>query len=398
MALRRPYYVIFFVVVVALAAAAAFSTSNPLARPHTSSSGIPPRLLSSAPKSAIDDYDDFAEFSSSSSSTPYDENEGIVADDHDHDDDDDDPFLSSLQLRVRQVRERSDRLPLMVLDAMLPRQVLRIQIQHPTLKSLMRHRVGMETPTLGMIGTARVSTGRTAPLRAGVEVEIIEMGRSTSGIGPSPHGTVVGIGIGDDDGEEEEEERPWDVSLRASRRFVIEGDVERVDGGWTEARVRYLDSSIEEEGEIRRFSSLSGTDGANDDDDDSSGGGVVVVGDRLSVARAISQSRAFTEPNPRMKDNASLVERWIELARQNERYPGQIDALLRQLGDIPPEHEPTERALWVGALINPLPGMGVAMEIRPALLLSKRAEERVQVALDGILGSIRHMDGTSRMW
>jgi hypothetical protein len=268
----------------------------------------------------------------------------------------------------------------MILDTMLPRQVLRIQIQHPTLKSLMRHRVSMENPTLGMIGMAKISTGQTVPLKAGVEVEIIEMDRSSSG--PSPPGTVVGV-VGDDG-----EERPWDVSLRACRRFVIEGDVERMDGGWTEARVGYLDSSVEEEGEIHRFSSLlSGTDdGANDD------------GDRLSVARAISQSRAFTEPNPRMKDNASLVERWIELARQNERHAGQIDALLRQLGDIPPEHEPTERALWIGALINPLPSMGVAMEIRPALLLSKRAEERVQVALDGILRSIRHMDGTSRMW
>lgn len=99
-----------------------------------------------------------------------------------------------------------------------------------------------------------------------------------------------------------------------------------------------------------------------------------------------------------MKDNASLITRWIELAKLNERIPGQIDKLLHQLGDIPPEYEPSERAFWVGALINPLPGMGVAMEIRPALLLSKRAEERVQIALDGILKSIRHMDGTSRMW
>ena len=116
--------------------------------------------------------------------------------------------------------------------------------------------------------------------------------------------------------------------------------------------------------------------------------------DRMFVARAISKSRQFTEPKMSMKGNVSLVDRWVELARQNERFTGQIDALLRQLGKIPPDYEPTERAFWVGALINPLPGMGVAMKIRPALLLSKRAEERVQVALDGLLRSIRHMDGT----
>jgi hypothetical protein len=251
----------------------------------------------------------------------------------------------------------------------------------------MRQRIGVETPTLGMIGMARTSSGQTVPLRAGVEVEIIEMERAA---GTPPLGTY---GTDDDQGwrRGEREEIPWDVSLRAGRRFVIEGDVERMDGGWTEARVRFLNSSEEEEGEVRRFSSMSISDPSSSD-----GGGI--GGDRLSVARAISKSGVFTKPNMKMKDNASLVDRWIELARQNERHPGQIDALLRQLGEIPPEHEPTERALWIGALINPLPSMGVAMEIRPALLLSKSAEERVQIALDGILKSIRHMDGTSRMW
>jgi len=258
----------------------------------------------------------------------------------------------------------------MILDTMLPRQVLQIQIQHPTLKSLMRRRVAMETPTLAMLGMAKISTGQTVPLKAGVEVEIVEIDKVAA--------------AGDGGGE-----LPWDVSLRAGRRFVIEGDVERMEGGWTEARVKFLDSSAEEEWEVRRFATEPGSAVG-----DPSGGLV----DRLSVARAISKSRVFTEPNMKMKDNASLVDRWIELARQNERHPGQVDALLRQLGEIPPEHEPTERALWVGALINPLPSMGVAMEIRPALLLSKRAEERVQVAIDGILRSIRHMDGTSRMW
>ncbi len=65
------------------------------------------------------------------------------------------------------------------------------------------------------------------------------------------------------------------------------------------------------------------------------------IGDRLSVARAISKSKQFTQPNMNM-NGSSLVDRWIELARENERIPGQIDTLLKQLGDIPEEH--TERA------------------------------------------------------
>ncbi|KAL7544766.1 hypothetical protein ACHAWF_008130 [Thalassiosira exigua] len=256
---------------------------------------------------------------------------------------------------------------------MLPRQILQIQIEHPTLKSLMKLRVGQETPTLGMLGMAKLSTGQTVPLKAGVEVQIIQMEKAM--------GAPPGTSGGDDE--------PWDVSLRAGRRFAIEGDAIKTEGGWAEAQVKFLDSQFEEEEEVRRRSrpSVSTADPSGVSD-----------GDRLSVARAISKCKVFTEPNANMEGGKSLVDRWIELARENERHPGQIDALLRQLRDIPPEHEPTERALWVGALINPLPSMGVATEIRPALLVSKSAEERVRVALDGLLRSIKHMDGSARMW
>ena len=86
------------------------------------------------------DFDDFAEFSSTqlaSSTSNYDKQGS--------NNDDDDSFLSSLQSRVQQVQDQSNKLPLMILDTMLPRQILQIQIQHPTLKSLMKHRYRQET-------------------------------------------------------------------------------------------------------------------------------------------------------------------------------------------------------------------------------------------------------------
>jgi hypothetical protein len=68
------------------------------------------------------------------------------------------------------------------------------------------------------------------------------------------------------------------------------------------------------------------------------------------------------------------------------------------IGKIPPENEPSERAFWVGALINPLPSMGLSMDIRPALLTATTAEKRVDIACDAILKSIRHMEGTEILW
>eukprot|EP00986_Skeletonema_menzelii_P008651 scaffold3743_cov155-Skeletonema_menzelii.AAC.6 len=363
----------FAAVAIVLTSSQAFSFCAQSARPTRCSSTS---IFSESSNGGVpEEYDDFANFSSnqltsfSPSITSSTDADGVTSSANNNNEED--TFLSSLQSRLQQVEDNSTRLPLMILDTMLPRQILQIQIQHPTLKALMKHRVNEETPTLGMLGMARLSTGQTVPLKTGVEVEIIQMEKATDS---PPDNTSSSTG-----GEEE----GWDISLRAGRRFTIDGEVDKTEEGWTEARVKFLDSSEEEETEIS--SAMKGPSSTES------------IGDRLSVARAIQKCKEFTAPNMNMSGSLSLVDRWIELAKENERHPGQIDALLKQLGEIPPEHEPTERALWVGALINPLPSMGVAMEIRPALLVSKKAEERVQVALDGLLRSIRHMDGSERL-
>ena len=366
------FFCLVAVAIVLASSSEAFSFSAQTARPTRCSSTT--SIFSEVSSGGVpEEYDDFANFSSaqltsSSITSPSDTAADVTSSASNNNEED--TFLSSLQSRLQQVEENSTRLPLMILDTMLPRQILQIQIQHPTLKALMRYRLNNETPTLGMLGMARLSTGQTVPLKTGVEVEIIQMEKAT---GSPPDNTSSSTG--DDEG--------WDISLRAGRRFKIDGEVDKVEDGWTEARVKFLDSSEEEETEIS--SAMKGPSSTES------------IGDRLSVARAIQKCKEFTAPNMNMGGSLSLVDRWIELAKENERHPGQIDVLLKQLGEIPPEHQPTERALWVGALINPLPSMGVAMEIRPALLVSKKAEERVQVALDGLLKSIRHMDGTERL-
>lgn len=86
-----------------------------------------------------------------------------------------------------------------------------------------------------------------------------------------------------------------------------------------------------------------------------------------------------------------LVERWIDLVRKTrrERAPGQLDQVLKDLGPMPPR--PNERALWVAGLINPLPALGVALEVRPAALMAKSTERRLAVAQMGIVDSIARL-------
>eukprot|EP00928_Gymnodinium_smaydae_P004024 TRINITY_DN11411_c0_g6_i1.p1 TRINITY_DN11411_c0_g6~~TRINITY_DN11411_c0_g6_i1.p1 ORF type:complete len:561 (+),score=43.81 TRINITY_DN11411_c0_g6_i1:89-1771(+) len=90
-----------------------------------------------------------------------------------------------------------------------------------------------------------------------------------------------------------------------------------------------------------------------------------------------------------------LVDTWIQLVRHgHERQPGQVDLILDHMGPMPPVQHVSDRALWVVGLINPLPGLGVAWEIRPAALLAASTRERLRVATDGIRTSIAHLDGS----
>jgi len=324
--------------------------------------------------------------------------------DANNDNNDDDDFMASLRTRLSQSTARSTILPLLVLDTLLPRQTLKLQVYNPTFLDLIRVRVADETPSFGMIGIAKLSTGQKVHLKYGVEVVLedkpVPCRREKDG--------VEGL----------------QVELVGKRRFCIQGgsvEDSAVGGGWTEATVEFLenDDEKEEKNALSASSTSTSTTSSLQSTSSSDASSSSLLGDtatvpttntdndnnnnnnnddHLSLARAISKSRQFTTPNIALPNHDTLIHHWIHLAKQNERRPNQIDTLLRQLGEIPPEECPSDRAFWVGALINPIPAMGVALEIRPALLTAKTAEDRVNIALDGIWKSIRHMDGTERLW
>ena len=89
-----------------------------------------------------------------------------------------------------------------------------------------------------------------------------------------------------------------------------------------------------------------------------------------------------------MEQIHARVDEWLGLVRSQgrERAEGQLERLMGDLGGGERREErpvdPGELALWVGALINPLPALGVAMEVRGHLLeevnlrLTHRALER----------------------
>jgi hypothetical protein len=261
----------------------------------------------------------------------------------------DDDFMASLQARVHQIR--ASQLPLVILEDefLLPRQVLdwTIAARDSVGMELIRTRIQAEMPTFGVVGRSS-SSGSICPI--GVEVEIVE----------NPLPVTMETTATSNQGTEQ----CWRLKIRGTRVFRIRAtSLGKAAQGWQQAPVEFVDWQAEEAAE-----------------------------DVFSMAVALQRAREFTEPNVSMNEEQSLIDMWIELARTKEITPGQVGRLLQDLGPRPSWKNPSECAFWVAALINPVPTLGVAWEIRSKLLMAKSTDERTQIALNGIWNSIQHME------
>lgn len=86
-----------------------------------------------------------------------------------------------------------------------------------------------------------------------------------------------------------------------------------------------------------------------------------------------------------------LGDEWIDLVRstRRERWPGQLDTLLDELGPMPGALN--ARAMHCAALINPQPALGVALEVRPAVLTARTTARRLAMAEQGLVDSIARL-------
>lgn len=117
-------------------------------------------------------------------------------------------------------------------------------------------------------------------------------------------------------------------------------------------------------------------------------------GNRASSARGGEDAAAKAEECERMSEDLErLVDEWSALVRAGgfERQPDQLQLIRSHIGPMPPATEAARRAVWVGALINPIPALGVAYEIRPAMLMARDTHGMLKVATDGITLSIERL-------
>lgn len=240
------------------------------------------------------------------------------------------PLTAEDLKRLSQMKSRHCTMPIMILDAMLPRQKLSFQSDDPKFRRLIDYCLEEDQP-LGMLGL-NPHTGR--PLCRGVVLDVT-----------------------DDAVEFDDDRDSITMSVQATKRMEVQGEPWLDEtGSFYLAEIEILEDrqeplTSEQQKEVKR---LSGTLPAKFDE---------WVGVVLKSAAVDTSS---------------------------------MNARLTALGPMP--SDPTNRALWVAAAINPLPPLGVCLEIRPAMLSCSNDLDRMILACQAVQSSIDHLSGKRRLF
>ena len=281
--------------------------------------------------------------------------------------------------------ESEDEMPIFYLDCMLPRQRLQLNIFEPRYRLMVRRCLD-GSRRFGMMGVEWNSPLRhmgSTGMRYGVEVEIVENSPQADGrfhieVVARRCFEIVG-GTWEQDGYAVGKVRWAQLPSAAAAAAVAAAAA----GVASPAAVREHPAAAEEAAPEPDAETATGGSGADDESAVPEGASTGVDSDAEALAMA-----AALEP---------LVEEWKTMVGTGgwERFRGQLGRLLADLGPMPAATDldgVVERSLWVGALINPLPSLGVSMEVRPQLLVcGERPREMVEIATGGIQGSIAHM-------
>jgi hypothetical protein len=261
-----------------------------------------------------------------------------------------------LRQRIEAIKAREasmETLRLLVLDATVPKQVLPLNFDGSDEKRRLNAGtyIGEDVvlgAKFGMLGQAP-SNGQILPNGVCVEVTRLMI---------KPDGTSL-------------------IELTAGQRFKIHGQPfeDEENGGAPSAKVIWIHDS----------------EGAGEQTV-SAGDAVPGTGDATNLESTNKRdAKAYDEDSKTLcLELPALVDEWISLviSRKRERQPGQLDLIKSHIGPMPGVDRPAELACWVAALINPIPALGVAYEIRPALLCAPTVGDMVRIASQGVKLSI----------
>ena len=121
--------------------------------------------------------------------------------------------------------------------------------------------------------------------------------------------------------------------------------------------------------------------------------GYVVAGHAAFVSDAPPSGEEAVASVVLGRELRGTLEHWVEEVerRGKERQAGQLRRVLRRLGTPPSVAEPEALGLWAAAVLNPLPGLGLAPEVRISCLRCVQSNQRLQIVLTALEVSLHHV-------
>jgi hypothetical protein len=235
--------------------------------------------------------------------------------------------------RLSKLQSRQLTMPILFLDAMVPKQRLTFQSTDPKFRRLLETCVDENYSEIGMFGLNPITK---KPLCNGVSLPVSE--------DAIEHDPATGL---------------FQLTVTAKRRVEVQGEP------WLDDTESFYMANVE------------------------------LVDDReeLMTAEQLEETKRLSRTLP------GLVNEWkTQVLRAQATDLAGLETRCAVIGDMPPENALTERALWIAALINPLPALGVSLEIRPAMLSVANGYLRMVLACEAIQSSIDHLSGKKRLF
>ena len=111
-----------------------------------------------------------------------------------------------------------------------------------------------------------------------------------------------------------------------------------------------------------------------------------------SIDRGVGGRRLVDAISGRFREWGACVRRG-----RCEKFHGQLEQILRDLGPCPSIQEPDAACLWLAALLNPLPALGVAPEIRGHVLAKTNWSARLECVKTGLDASLENCARFARL-
>ena len=107
-------------------------------------------------------------------------------------------------------------------------------------------------------------------------------------------------------------------------------------------------------------------------------GGLALTGEAAAVELGTSVPDDIARLAVRLR---GLVPEWLRLVRSKGRA---VDITLADLGTMPEATHGDSLALWVAALINPLPPLNLAPDVRSAALCAASTQQRLELVFEAM--------------